>query len=386
MNKFFNHIKKIINFLLIPVIIFLTFFVKRKKNQFCFGDWFGMKNSDSSFYIFKVSQKDSTINSAWITKSKKIFNELKKANHECYMYNSIEGILFQLRSWNFVSTVNSFDFYPTALFGKKNYIQLGHGLPVKKYFKNYLTNFEKFRFYIRSLTIENYSYYAVTSNAFIEIGKEQYNIDESKILEIPPARIDYYKNSLKNESLIKWSLHHNFKYICYLPTHRDEGKSINEIYNNLEILDNILDELDVSNIKILFKPHFYDIEKFSECDLNFKNIIFLPKANADELMNISDLFIGDYSGVIFDYYYLNKFEIGLCTDYQSYIENHRGMYFELEELYINIAKNKEELQNFLHDFSINKLKKFDSSKYIWEKDNPLQSNSDIAWKKIKETV
>lgn len=375
---------KFINSLLIIPVLFLSLFIKRKKTYFSFGDWFGKKNSDSSFYIFKVASKEKQLKVAWITKSDYIFKKLNQENYTCYKANSYKGLLFQLRSWTFISTVNSFDFFPLALVGKKNYIQLGHGLPFKKYFKKKLTKFQKFRFYLRSKTIENYSYYASSSEIFNNITKFQYNVDDSKILEIPPARCDYFRQTNQTDVLKKLNIQDDQVYIAYLPTHRDEGKTIHDIVSNLKLIDEIINELDI-NFKILFKPHFYDIPSFEKVKFNFNNIIFNPNWDSDELMLVSDLLIGDYSGVVFDYFYLNKYEIGLCTDYESYIKNHRDLYFNLEDIYDNLALNENSLRVMLLKFKNNKLKKTDSLKFVWSKKDDL-SFSQIAWKKILKTV
>ena len=368
---------------MISPVVFLSLFIPRNKNKFSFGDWFGKKNSDSSFYIFKEAAKDNRFKVAWITKSDKIYKDLINQNYICYKANSFKGILHQLSSFTFVSTVNSFDFYPPALFGKKNYIQLGHGMPFKQYFKKKLTKFQKFRFYLRSKTIENYSYYASNSEVFNNIAKFQYSIDDSKILEIPPARCDFFFNTSKIDVLQKLNLDKNQVYITYLPTHRNEGKSIDVIIYNLRLIDNILIELKL-DYKVLFKPHFYDINKFKNHDFNYEKIMFNPDWNSDELMLVSDLFIGDYSGVIFDYFNLNKFEIGLCTDYENYRINHRDLYFNLKDIYQNLAKDGQGLKMMFNKFKDNSLNKTDSG-FVWKKENNI-SFSEIAWNEIKKTL
>jgi CDP-glycerol glycerophosphotransferase (TagB/SpsB family) len=374
---------KIINILLILPVIFLSFFIKRKKSYFSFGDWFGEKCSDSSFYIFKEASKENKFNVAWITKSDEIYTTLNKEKYTCYKANSVQGIVHQLSSWSFISTVNSFDFYPPALLGQKNYVQLNHGPPIKKYYKDKLTKFQKIRFYIRSKTIENYSYYA-SYGIFNSIIKFQYSIDDSKILEIPPARCDFFFNTSKIDVLRELELDKNQGYIAYLPTHRNEGKSIDVIIDNLKLLDNILIELKLE-YKVLFKPHFYDNNKFKNHNFNYEKIIYNSDWNSDKLMLVSDLFIGDYSGVIFDYFNLNKFEIGLCTDYNSYKKNHRELYFNLEDIYNNLALNENDLKLLLVKFKNNKLNKTNSLNFIWSQKSNF-SFSEIAWYKIKKTI
>lgn len=374
--------RKIINLLIaIPVIIF-SFLIKRNKSYFSFGEWFGKKNSDSSFYIFKEASKDKKINVAWITKSDEVYSSLKKQNYKCYKATSIEGILHQLKSWTFVSTVNSFDFFPPALIGQKNYIQLGHGWPFKKYYITKFTNFEKFRFFIRSKTVEKYSYCASPTEVFNKIIKYQYSIDDSQLIEIPPARCDFFFETKKNDILKKLNINDDKILITYLPTHRDEGNSIEIIYKNLGVIDKLIEN---SDYKVLFKPHFYDIEKFKNCYFNFKNILFDPEWNSDELMLVSNILIGDYSGVVFDYFHLNKPVIGFCPDYNSYIFNHRELYFKLQDVYENLAFNQDELLILLNKHKKNKLKENNSSKYVWKGSSKL-SYSQYSWNQILKTV
>lgn len=382
-----HQIRQVLPWMLALPVLLISTFVVRRKNYISFGEWFGKSSSDSAFYIFKVASADINYNVAWITKSYRIRNHVLMQGYTCYHAYSIKGIFHQLRSWTFVSTVNSRDFYPIALVGPKNYIQLGHGLPMKKFFHQRLSKFAKFKFLIRSKLVENYSYYAVTSSAFIDITKFQYRVNNSSLLRIPSARLDYFMENDADYVRNKYGLSSQSGIIiAYLPTHRDEGKTIDTLLENLREINEIV-RCESTDVTVLFKPHHYDIEKFRVLSLKFSNIRFCPEWDTNDIMLISDLFIGDYSGIVFDYFYLNKYEIGFCPDYDSYIEKNRDLYFNLEDIYENLAKTSSELHDFIHSFVKNGALKINNKKsfFINERDSNV-SNSFLAWDRLKSTL
>ena len=75
----------------------------------------------------------------------------------------------------------------------------------------------------------------------------------------------------------------------------------------------------------------------------------------------------------------------MCTDHDSYTKKHRDLYFNIDHIYPNLAKNEDELRELLINFKENKLMKTDSSPFIWKNTNGL-SFSRISWEKILKTL
>ncbi|MBE2919756.1 hypothetical protein HPK02_13235 [Anoxybacillus flavithermus] len=106
--------------------------IPKQKKLFVFGSWFGNKFSDNSKYIFLHALNDNDIKAVWITKSKSVYNEMKKKGiNEVLLSNSIEGIWTQLRAKVFFTSTGVYDMNE-YLMGGALHVNLWHGLPLKK--------------------------------------------------------------------------------------------------------------------------------------------------------------------------------------------------------------------------------------------------------------
>ncbi len=117
-----------------------------------------------------------------------------------------------------------------------------------------------------------------------------------------------------------------------MPTHRNEGKTIVDIYSllDLERLNNYC-----KNNKILFliKKHYYNRNDGKTVE-GYSNIIDYTDKSCDtqELLFNTDVLITDYSSCYIDYLLLNRPIIFYCYDYNEYLKQDREMYFEYDEV------------------------------------------------------
>lgn len=354
-----------------------------KQKIVCFGEWFGQSNIDSPYYIFKEALKDEEFKPYWITKNKNLFIELRAKGIPCLYAYSIKGIITQIRCRYFVSSVNAKDFFVWALLGRRIYINIGHGAPFKDSFIWRKSPLIRFIIKLRMQTIDYYNFYGSSAEIFDKILMRQYSYNTNRILRVPTARADRF-NSMSIEETDslkkKLNLNQDKKIILFAPTHRDEGKTIHHIENTIRILQKWLND-NSDKFEIIFKPHFYDIPKTNLIEDFGKIRLITTETDINSLLALSDCLIGDYSGVVFDYYYTNKPVIGYCYDLEEYTSQHRGLYFKFDQVYQNIAIDEKALYNYLEllekgDLSANGKKEYTDG---------LQSGnlSIIAWKNIR---
>ena len=139
----------------------------------------------------------------------------------------------------------------------------------------------------------------------------------------------------------------NKKIVLYAPTFRD-SKDIS-VYN-----------LDFSSIKSSFES-FYGKEVViwlrlhpNVSDVKIKdskyvtNVTFYP--DMVDLLLCSDALLTDFSSSAFDAMILNKPCFLIAKDYDTYVNNERGMYFLKDELPFTFSYNENELNDVISNF------------------------------------
>jgi CDP-glycerol glycerophosphotransferase (TagB/SpsB family) len=373
-----------------PIFLLTSFFIKRDKNKYIFSEWLGLSYSDSAKYIFEKALQEKNKNVMWITKSKDIYKKLMAIDKPVYYAYSIKGIYHQITSKYFICTVSSRDFNCfTCGFGSK-VIMLGHGLPIKEQNHSF-TSFQKFKRFIRFKTIDKYYKSASESEFFDDIASRQYHLKKKDLIRIPSARCDLFKEKLNDEQRNNFlsinNINENQFNIIYLPTHRNEGHNADEILKALDDLDSLavlINKKLACSIKIHLKVHHYDSDLI--VNSTHKNINILKfSTDLSSLFQIADIFIGDYSGVCYDFIYFQKPMIAYVPDYESYILNSRNLYCRLEEIYGAVTHNSKELYIALEKLVQDKSS--DGNLFLPKYERILPKNLSLSsqcWEKIKE--
>ena len=120
----------------------------------------------------------------------------------------------------------------------------------------------------------------------------------------------------------------------YFPTWREDGIEIFRDVKNLKKLDELDKILIKTNSIILLKKHMNsektdgdrrynpEIEKIIKKLDTYKSFIFADyDIDLNSILNKCDYLISDYSGVIFDFLYLNKQIILYVPDYKDFLLN-----------------------------------------------------------------
>ena len=245
------------------------------------------------------------------------------------------------------------------IYPKENqiYVQCWHGTPLKKLGyditkgDNVLNSIEEIRFKYKVdaakfKVILSPSRFA--SEKFISawnlkaIGKENCVIEQGyprndKLFHADEADRQRVRKALGIEGV-------NKKIIFYAPTWRDNqhDSTIGYTYKTEVDFDKLKEALGDEYI-ILFRAHYlvansFDFEKYSGFVYDVSSY-----DDINDLYIVSDLLITDYSSVFFDYANLRRPMLFYMYDFDSYKNEMRDFYFDIDELPGPIVKDEDSL-------------------------------------------
>lgn len=351
-----------LNFLL----FLLSYIIPKKKDTFLFGSGGGnsFKGNPKYLYLYMIKNKEKTDspNVIWITSNKKVYIDLKNNNLSVVFKFSLKSFFTVLKSEFIIidQSTKDFSFLGTIL-GNFNIIQTWHGTPLKKIgldsTKKNTNLFYKVFDWILKKEFKNYKMIISSSNEVSKRLKKAFLNNKVLITGYPRNDI-FYNQKLSCENLKnKLNLSKYSKIISYLPTFRDVETTIKPFSNKGIIKLN--EYLKKKNYLFLLKKHPFDKNFQSFQDLS--NIKDFTKEIDDvqEILIYTDLLITDYSSVFFDYMLTNNPVIYYSYDYEEYLKNCRGIYYNYyEELPGPFARNEEELYNLISTNSWFKKKEY----------------------------
>lgn len=193
------------------------------------------------------------------------------------------------------------------------------------------------------------------SGEVLNIGTPRADVffNEEKILQNKKKVLDFY------------NLEDDAKILMYAPTFRQSHNL--DIYNlDYSKLESVLVHKFGGKWKIIVRLH-PNIAHLAD-ELRLPNTVLNVTSYKDmqELLCASDIVITDYSGLMFDFYIMNRPLFLFCTDFNEYTSKDRDLYFDFKELPFDLAKSNGEL--------CDRIKEFDYQKYL--------SNVEIFRKKI----
>ena len=398
--SFKTYLKVLFLLLFQPVKFFIRFF-PRDKNIWLFGVAVGKRYADNSKALFEYCNLlETQIRPIWITKNKKVKQEVKKLGYECYLAYEPMGLYYSLRGGVYIYCSTTSDINHWTSFGAFN-VNLWHGTPMKKIARDIENSNDRYYKIKTSRGLKRIFYKLVFPGFFEKIDlfcsaseeaskryKSAWNLKNEQIkitgyprndklfikkeLEISEEKIKIVNNAFLNKK----------KIITYLPTYRERTSSVFPL--DFKKLEKKMRELDAI---FVIKLHPFDNSKFDLDD--FSNIICLEsKIDIYPLLAISDILVTDYSSVVFDFIVLDRPIIYFVYDLEDYINNDRGMYEPFEKTIAgDIVINTEELlnsieQNLKYDYQ-KKLRQKMISKYNYYLDN---KNSERVYNQIIEVL
>ena len=352
------------NIIKIFLFLLIKFFPKNKK-LLVFGDRAGIRYADNSRYLFLYLNKfHKEYECIWLTKEKKIYNYIKSQKYKCEISNSLKGIYYALRAnyhlYNFVENdINKL----ITTFSKS--ILLWHGVLPKK-LKTYTSKNNKKKLILK-LTKKYFLHpnKIMSENILDHFPKKKYDLFLSNL----PRNIILnekcnYKNYLRTDDENKFVYElkqKKMKIFGYFPTWRTNGLELFGDVINLNKFDELNNNLLKKNSIILIIKHMnsdvkdkhplynQNIEKISSYLESLSNFKFVNyDFDLNSILEICDILISDYSGVIFDYLYLNKPIIIYAPDYEKFINDNGFVFDPIKNKFASVALDFDSLQKTIN--------------------------------------
>lgn len=328
--------------------------IPKKKNLILFSSWFGDKYSDNSKYIFDYLLTNDNFSIFWFTRNKELYNEMKKNRLPVLYSKSLRAVWMQIRAKVLVATIGLWDFNQFFL-SKCIYINSWHGIPLKvieydqyKYDKpneQTLTDIKTIK-YLNLLRVDIEEYILATSELVKSIYMKAFHLKNDNVPILGQPRNDVFYDEKLRSGVNDIVTYHkgNLKSIVYMPTHRDDGRTLMNMRELLDLyeINKICKE---AGYVFILKKHYYhrnEKEDFSE----FSNIFDVTNEQLDPqvLLFQADVLITDYSGCYYDYLLLNRPIIFYPYDIEKYLIKEREMYFSYTDRTVgDICENPIEL-------------------------------------------
>jgi CDP-glycerol glycerophosphotransferase (TagB/SpsB family) len=222
-------------------------------------------------------------------------------------------------------------------------IQLWHACGAFKKFGQRGTNMSVFA---DNATHAQYNVMCVSSENIRSIYADAFNIDIHKVRSLGCPRTDYFfdKNWIDRIQKKVYEKYPDWKdkyVIIYAPTFRDINGERSEFHPELDF-DRLSKELLPNQIFVVC-PH--PVMKNEIVEGNYDNIFVVRDFSTNDLMQVSDMLITDYSSVIFEYALLKKPIAFFCYDLANY---NRGFYLNYpDDLPGDVYENQQELVTYL---------------------------------------
>lgn len=339
-----------IGILVFPLVCLSYILIGRRKNLWLFGSWRGYKYADNSKALFEyVLAHEPDIHPVWITKSKTVYEELKKKHYPVVLNNSLKAIGYMLRAGFSTGSLSA----TTDAFGSKWYLAyritclyLTHGMP-SKYAgydeprmarkKQMITGRKSLatRLYFSIFPQKNpQNQYSISTSAFfVPFLESALLVPAPRIFVTGTPRLDTLFSPEKNEYI--QHIRQKFptaKIIIYMPTFRasyDGGEAFRPFEQFGFEADKFIRTLEEHDYVFLNKGHYWDgILSETEYSERFINVIDNPMLDIYDVIKDVDILMTDYSSIYFDFLPLMKPVILTPFDYDSFIKTYRAQYYD----------------------------------------------------------
>ncbi|MCH5252190.1 MAG: CDP-glycerol glycerophosphotransferase family protein [Lachnospiraceae bacterium] len=318
--------------------------------------FFGKSYSDSPKYLYEYLKKTRGDKYRYIWVLNRNSPDLKKTGKytRCKMY-SLRYIYYAARSGYRIFNVRQ------PMWCKKRpgviFLQTWHGTPLKRLAFDLDDIFaasqnHKMQFYEQAREWD----YLVSANEFsTDVFERAFVYNRDKILEYGYPRNDilYADNREEIAAEVKkeFGIPEDKRVILYAPTWRDDqfyGKGRYKFHLAMD-LDLMRREFSEDSV-ILLRTHYHiaDIVDLS----GYKGFVYNGSKYEDvsRLYLASDICITDYSSVFFDYANLKRPILFFTYDYESYADEIRGLYIDMEkELPGPVLRTNEAVVEALHN-------------------------------------
>ena len=329
-------------------ISILKIFVRVKKNRILFMSFGGQKYDDSPKVLYEKMKndpffKDYELIWTFTNPNKFDYVEAKKVRTDSFAFYKLA---LSSKIW-----INNSSVERGLRLRRKNQLEFNtwHGTPLKTMGPDKKHNEYKFRQKKNKGQIT----YCSQSEYDREIFTRLFNTDKENIILSDLPRNDELINKVDVNSLKQnLNIPLDKKVILYAPTFREYCRDkFNSCYIKPPIDLSKWQEKLGNEYVILFRAHYEVVSVLGIEDNGFVyNVSSYPCLN--DLIQVSDLLISDYSSIYFDYAITEKPMFNFSYDLDEY-EEKRGLYLKLDEvLPCNVNFTEDDLLDEIMNYNV----------------------------------
>ena len=342
------------------LILFLSLFVRVKKNRILFMSFGGQKYDDSPKELYERMKSDTFFAGyefIWgFTRPDKFDIGCKKIK--------VDTIRFYIIALSCKIWINNSSVERGLKLKRNKTIEINtwHGTPLKKMGAD-IVNYKGYRSKARRR--KGKTIYCSQSDYDREIFIRLFNTEKENILLSDLPRNDSLLSySEEQKALIRKQvgIPNDKKIILYAPTFREyERDKFNSCYIKPPITIEKWKSKLSSDYVLLLRAHYEVVNVLGLEDDGFVyNVSKYPCLN--DLIAISDMLISDYSSIYFDYAITEKPMLNFSYDLEEY-EKFRGLYLDMNEIMpcnVNYTEDTllAEIQSFNFDAYVENTKRF----------------------------
>jgi CDP-glycerol glycerophosphotransferase (TagB/SpsB family) len=335
-----SKLKKLITLLVKLFIFGCAHLVPKQKNLWVFGAWFGQRYSDNPKAFFEyINENQKHIKAVWITKDKRIAQQLTQEGHLAYLENSIKGLLIQLRAeFAFVCQSIHDDLYPACISKNTKVVNLWHGLPLKKIMYDVFAD-KTINKNMVGMLFDFLSPYEKIRNDYLLATSIETQNTLSKAFRLPKNRTlitGFPRNDVFLPKAITTYETLDKPYKCiYMPTFRGGIGTECDLFSKYGFdFDMVEGLLNKNNIELTLRMHPVNLPPKSLVRKiqHSTNICLDSGGDIYQSISIYDCLITDYSSIYFDFLLGEKPIIFAPFDLIVYKQKERSLYFEFEEV------------------------------------------------------
>ena len=323
--------------------------VPRSKNVWAFGHPMKFEGNSKYLFLYVQNEKRSEVTAVWISRNKKVVEDLQGHEYDAAHAHSLRGIWHMLRAKYFVvdTSVEAISYW---LSGGGEVVNLFHALPIKKMERDVEKgeSTEVLLFHSKGLLklamhflfpwrFVKPSYVASTSPLYTKVFCSMFRIPETRVKETGFPRNDVLLKDIKGseigidrgsfEKMGEWK-RRGAKIVLYAPTFRDTGDT--SFLENKEDVQRLNALMQKHNALFVLKLHPF--MKIKVTAGQYSNILdAAAPTDSYPLLKVAAILVTDYSSIFVDFLLLDRPEIFFAYDLEKYMTKDRELYFDYKE-------------------------------------------------------
>lgn len=215
------------------------------------------------------------------------------------------------------------------------YVQTWHGTPLKRmgFDSPALERASESTKRAHKAMMKRWSALLVPSEYFVETFVKSYGY-EGRLVRHGLPRNDLLVRGVDEQWLLakkrELNLPTDQRLVLYAPTFRDRARRLGREYDLPFDIDAMSRALG-NDVFLMLRTHYLDAYKLSDRYRSFA-IDLTRHHDVTELMLVADVLVTDYSSVMFDFANTGKPMVFYTHDYEDYVRDERGTYFDLREI------------------------------------------------------